>query len=81
MTSRQKALAWENLHSDNAQDALVLYKALVDVGTSAGADGNTAVSNAGYVVYAFLGGKARNINYSSAEKAEEACETKYSCLG
>ena len=44
---------------------VALYAALLTMGEKAGADAEDAVRNAGYVVYAYLGGQARrDITYT-----------------
>ena len=41
---------------------------MIDVGKRAGATGIDAVTNAGYVTYAYLGGQARrNVEYNKTE--------------
>lgn len=48
---------------EKAKNAVALYAALISVAQKAGADGEDAVQNAGYILYAYLGGQAaRNIN-------------------
>ena len=50
---------------DQARNVVALYGALVSMGEKAGADPEDAVRNAGYVVYAYLGGQAkREITYT-----------------
>lgn len=48
---------------EKAKNAVALYAALISVAQKAGADGEDSVQNAGYILYAYLGGQAaRNIN-------------------
>ena len=44
---------------EKARNAIALYSALLGMNRRAGADGTEAVKNAGYVMYAYLGGQAR----------------------
>ncbi len=44
---------------EKARNAVALYSALLGMNQRAGADGTQAVRNAGYVMYAYLGGQAR----------------------
>ena len=53
---------------EKAKNAISLYSALINISTRAGATGTDAVTNAGYVTYAYLGGQARrNSEYSRTE--------------
>ena len=53
---------------DKAKNVVALYAALLSMNEKAGADGEDAVKNAGYVVYAYLGGQARReITYENAQ--------------
>ena len=57
-----------NITDDKAKTTIALYAALIDVGKRAGATGIDAVTNAGYVTYAYLGGQARrNSEYNKTE--------------
>lgn len=47
---------------EKARNAVALYMALISVAQKAGADGGDAVENAGYSLYAYLGGMPRNKN-------------------
>lgn len=47
---------------EKAKNAISLYAALIRAGTCAGATATDAVTNAGYVTYAYLGGQARRTN-------------------
>lgn len=50
---------------EKARNAVALYSALLGMNQRAGADGTEAVRNAGYVMYAYLGGQARrDITYT-----------------
>jgi 3-phosphoglycerate kinase len=50
---------------EKARNVVALYAALLTMGEKAGADAEDAVRNAGYVVYAYLGGQARrDITYT-----------------
>ena len=49
---------------DKAQNVVALYAALLSMNQKAGASPSESVTNAGYTMYAFLGGQAkREINY------------------
>ena len=51
---------------DRAKNVVALYGALLSMNERAGADPADAVRNAGYVVYAYLGGQAkREITYTA----------------
>ncbi len=45
---------------DRARNAIALYLALISVAKKAGADGEDAVENAGYILYAYFGGMPRS---------------------
>lgn len=50
---------------EKARTVLSLYAALLSMGQKAGADVDDSIRNAGYVVYAYLGGQAkREITYT-----------------
>lgn len=51
---------------EKARTALALYASLVKVGIDSGASESSSVINAGYIVYAFLGGQARSIDYGDS---------------
>ena len=56
------------ISDEKAKNAISLYAALINVATHAGATGTDAVTNAGYVTYAYLGGQARRTNaYNKSE--------------
>ena len=44
---------------DRAKNVVALYGALLSMNERAGADAADSVRNAGYVVYAYLGGQAK----------------------
>ena len=44
---------------DKAKNLIALYGTLLSMNEKAGADGNDAVKNAGYITYAYLGGQAK----------------------
>lgn len=48
-----------SITDEKARNAVALYSALLGMNQRAGADGTEAVRNAGYVMYAYLGGQAR----------------------
>lgn len=53
-----------DLEDSRAKDTIALYSALISVAVKSGADGASAVENAGYILYAYLGGQAaRNVNF------------------
>lgn len=55
-----------NVTDDKAKNVVALYAALLAMGEKAGADPADTVKNAGYVVYAYLGGQAkRDVTYST----------------
>ncbi len=49
----------DDLSDERAKNALMLYSALIQVGVRKGADINKIIENAGYIVYAYLGGQAK----------------------
>ena len=50
---------------EKAKNVIALYGALLEMNEKAGALGSDSVRNAGYVLYAYLGGQAkRDVNYS-----------------
>ena len=54
-----------SITDEKARNAVALYSALLGMNQRAGADGAEAVRNAGYVMYAYLGGQARrDITYT-----------------
>ncbi len=54
-----------SITDEKARNAIALYSALLGMNQRAGADGTEAVRNAGYVMYAYLGGQARrDITYT-----------------
>lgn len=53
---------------EKAKNTIALYASLISAGTGAGATATDAVTNAGYVTYAYLGGQARRTNaYNKSE--------------
>ncbi len=52
--------------SEKAKEATALYSSLIALGVSSGANPTTAVINAGYILYAYLGGQA-SINIEGKE--------------
>ena len=53
---------------EKAKNTIALYASLIRAGTCAGATADDAVTNAGYVTYAYLGGQARRTNaYNKSE--------------
>lgn len=53
-----------SITDEKARNVVALYAALIAMSEKAGADGTEAVRNAGYVLYAYLGGQAkREITY------------------
>ena len=59
----------DDVLSPRAKEAVVLYQTLVGIGNKKNADPDVSVRNAGFIVYAYLGGKARTI--INADDAEE----------
>ena len=54
-----------SITDERARNAVALYSALLGMNQRAGTDGTEAVRNAGYVMYAYLGGQARrDITYT-----------------
>lgn len=51
----------DDVLSPRAKEVVVLYQTLVGIGNKKNADPNVSVRNAGFIVYAYLGGKARTI--------------------
>ena len=52
------------INDDRARNAAALYGAILSMNEKAGSTGDVSVENAGYVLYAFLGGQAkREIHY------------------
>ncbi len=59
------------LTDEKAKNLVTLYAALLSMNLKAGADPNESVKNAGYVLYAFLGGQARReITYTKIPDGE-----------
>ena len=55
-----------SITEDRAKNLVALYGALLDMNEKAGAEPTDAVRNAGYVVYAYLGGQAkREVTYTA----------------
>ncbi len=55
-----------SITDDRAKNVVALYGALLSINERAGAEPADAVRNAGYVVYAYLGGQAkREITYTT----------------
>ena len=54
------------LQTEKAKDVLALYGALLTINKRMGVDIQQSASNAGYIVYAFLGGQARREIYSGS---------------
>ena len=53
------------LTDEKSRNAVALYGALLSMNKKSGANGNDAVMNASYVMYAYLGGQAkREVTYS-----------------
>lgn len=52
---------YKGLLSPKAKEVIAMYNALVNIGDKKNADPNSSVRNAGFVVYAYLGGKAKTI--------------------
>lgn len=53
------------IKEDDARNAVALYGALLTMNERVGASGADSVKNAGYILYAYLGGQAkREISYS-----------------
>lgn len=53
---------------EKARNVIALYSALLGMNHRAGADGTESVRNAGYVLYAYLGGQAkREISYYNSD--------------
>ena len=54
---------------EKAKNVIALYGSLLEMNEKAGADGNDSVRNAGYVLYAYLGGQAkRDVNYINQDQ-------------
>lgn len=54
-----------DVNSDKAREVIALYGALITMNKEAGASGGAAIANAGYIIYAYLGGQAkREIKFS-----------------
>ncbi len=54
---------------EKAKNVIALYGSLLEMNEKAGADGNDSVRNAGYVLYAYLGGQAkRDVNYMNQDQ-------------
>lgn len=50
---------------EKARNAIALYAALLNMNKKAGSNGADSVTNAGYILYAYLGGQAkRDISYN-----------------
>ena len=58
-------IEYGSITDEKARNTVALYSALLGMNQRAGADGTEAVQNAGYVMYAYLGGQARrDITYT-----------------
>ena len=56
----------DSITEDRAKNLVALYGALLAMNEKAGAEPTDAVRNAGYVVYAYLGGQAkREVTYTA----------------
>ena len=51
-----------DISDEKARNVIALYAALLGMNQQAGAPGTEAVKNAGYVMYAYLGGQAKREN-------------------
>lgn len=61
---------------DKAKNVVALYAALLSMNQKAGASCSESVTNAGYVMYAYLGGQARrDISYTKEPKNESTTTT------
>lgn len=47
------------VRDERARNAIALYGALISMNEKAGCTGETSVTNAGYIMYAYLGGQAK----------------------
>ena len=53
-----------SVSDERAKDVIALYGALLSMNERTGADASKSIENAGYILYAYLGGQAkRDINY------------------
>ena len=58
-----------DITDEKAKNIVALYAALLAMNEKAGADPNDSVKNAGYVLYAYLGGQAkREITYMTEQQ-------------
>lgn len=56
--------AYGSVSEDKAKEIIALYGALLSMNQKAGIDPSESVRNAGYIVYAYLGGQAkRDVSY------------------
>lgn len=61
---------------DKAKNVVALYAALISMNQKAGASSSESVTNAGYVMYAYLGGQARrDVSYAKEPKNESNTTT------
>lgn len=49
----------DEIADEKAKNALMLYSAIIQIGINNGADINKNIENAGYILYAYLGGQAK----------------------
>ena len=62
--SREAQGQYGEVTDDKAKNVIALYAALLSMNQKAGASPSESITNAGYTMYAFLGGQARReINY------------------
>ena len=61
---REAQEQYGEITDDKAKNVIALYAALLSINQKAGASPTESVTNAGYTIYAYLGGQARReINY------------------
>jgi len=56
---------------EKAREVVSLYGALLTMNERMGADANESIKNAGYIIYAFLGGQARRGGVYISEQARD----------
>ena len=60
---------YAEITDEKAKNVIALYGSLLEMNEKAGADGTDSVRNAGYVLYAYLGGQAkRDVNYMNQDQ-------------
>ena len=67
---------YDGVLSQKAKEVVAMYNALINIGDKKNADPDISVRNAGFVMYAYLGGKAKAI-ITSGETLDDYEEDDY----